>query len=228
VDPIGKRLDVTTKRLGASVTAVVVGVFDSTHAPTGGAGRVYTAQGSHWRKDVYLIRTRGPGTAFIPVVRQMARATIPDVPIYRIATLEQIARQERNDVMLLSATASGAGLLALLLASIGIYGVVALAVRQRHREIGIRVALGARPRQVIAMFFTSGLRLSVVGIALGLPLSVVALYLLASNLGGTLPINMPLVGVAIALIVVAVASLATWIPARRAAGVDPLVAIRIE
>ena len=227
-DPIGKRLDVTTKRLGTSVlTAVVVGVFDSTHAPTGGAGRVYTAQGAHWRKDVYLIRTRGPGTAFIPVVRQMARATIPDIPLYRIATIEQVARQERNDVLLLSATASGGGLLALLLASIGIYGVVGLAVRQRNREIGIRIALGARPGQVIGMFFTSGLRLSALGMALGLPLSVVALYLLASKVG-KLPINVPLIGLGIAVVVMAIASLATWLPARRAAGVDPLIAIRVE
>jgi ABC-type antimicrobial peptide transport system permease subunit len=81
---------------------------------------------------------------------------------------------------------------------------------------------------VIAMFFGSGLRLSVLGIALGLPLSVVALYLLASNIGGGLSLNMPLTGLAIAAVVVAVASLATWIPARRAAGVDPLVAIRVE
>ena len=157
----------------------------------------------------------------------MARATIPDIPLYRIATLEQVARQERNDVLLLSATASGGGLLALLLASIGIYGVIGLAVRQRNREIGIRIALGARPGQVIGMFFTSGLRLSALGMALGLPLSVVALYLLASKVG-KLPINVPLIGLAIAVVVMAIASLATWLPARRAAGVDPLIAIRVE
>jgi putative ABC transport system permease protein len=228
VDPIGKRLDVASKRLAANTTAVVVGVFDSARATTRGAGRVYTAQGGHWRKDVYLIRTRGAGTAIVPVVRRLARAAIPDVPLYRIVTIEQLARQERNDVMLLSATGSGGGLLALLLASIGIYGVVALSVRQRYREIGVRIALGARPRQVITMFFVSGLRLSVVGIVLGLPLSVIALHELSSSVGGELPVNMPVVGVAIAVIVVAVASLATWIPARRAARVDPLVAIRVE
>jgi len=228
VDPIGKRLEVASRRLTGGTTAVVVGVFDTTRVPTRGAGRVYTAHGARWRKDAYLIRMRGPGTAIVPSVRQLARAAIPDIPIYRIATLEQIARRERRDVMLVSASASGGGLLALLLASIGLYGVVALAVRQRHREIGIRVALGARPRQVITMFFASGLRLSVLGIVLGLPLSVVALHLLTSSFGERVPLNLPLVGAAIAAVVIAVASLATWIPARRAAGVDPLVAIRVE
>ena len=132
--------------------------------------------------------------------------------------------------MVISSTAAGGGLLALLLASIGLYGVIALAVRQRHREIGIRVALGARPQQVIAMFFASGLRLSVVGIALGLPLSIAAVQLLMSNIAVRYLDTRWLVGggVVIAALVVAVASLATWIPARRAAGVDPLLAIRVE
>ena len=228
VDPIGKRLDVTSPRLNASMTAVVVGVFDAALVPTRGAGRVYTAHGARWAKHAYLVRTRGPGTAIVPSVRQLALAAVPDIPIYRIATIEQLARAERRDVMLLSASASGGGLLALLLASIGLYGVVALAVRQRHREIGIRVALGARPRQVVVMFFASGLRLSVLGIILGLPFSVVVLHQLTPIIAEQLPVNLPLVGAVIAVAVIGVASLATWIPARRATHVDPLVAIRVE
>jgi predicted permease len=228
VDPIGKRLEVTSQRFTKAITAVVVGVFDTTRVPTRGASRVFTANGARWRKDTFLVRTQGPGTAIVPTVRQLVRAAIPDIPIYRIATLEQIARQERHDVMMVGASASGGGLLALLLASIGLYGVVALAVTQRHREIGIRVALGARPRQVIAMFFASGVRLSLVGLGLGLPFSVAALYALASSFVDTVPINMLLVAAGIAVVVIGVASLATWIPARRAAGVDPLIAMRVE
>ena len=230
-DPVGKRLELTSSRgPTGGMTAVIVGVFDTSRVPTRGAGRVYTAHGARWRKDAYLIRTRGPGTAIVPSVRQLAQAAIPDIPIYSIATLEQIARRDRRDVMLVSASASGGGLLALLLASIGLYGVIALAVRQRYREIGVRVALGARPRQVITMFFTSGLRLSVLGIVLGLPLSVMTLHLLLSRFAGRWSNNMWLVGAAVvvAAVVIAVAALATWIPARRAAAVDPLVAIRVE
>jgi predicted permease len=230
-DPIGKRLEMTSRRYKEEQrAAVVVGVFDTTSAPFRGAGRVYTADGSRWRKDVYLVRTRGPGAIVIPAIRQLTRTELPDVPIYGngVATLAQLDLIERSEVMQISAGATAGGLVALLLASIGLYGVVALAVRQRHREIGVRVALGARPQQVIGMFFLSGVRLSMVGIVLGLPLSVLALYLLASQFAESMPLNMPIVGLAIALTVVAVASLASWIPARRAAVVDPLVAMRAE
>ena len=231
-DPIGRRLELTSRQnqQQAARSAIVVGVFDTTGTPIRGAGRVYTAQGARWRRDTYLVRTTGPGTATIPAIRQLVRTTVPDIPVYRngIATLEQLDRIERNEVLQISAGVAGGGVLALLLASIGLYGVVALAVRQRHREIGVRVALGARPGQVIRIFFMSGVRLSIVGLALGLPLSVVALYLIASSFADYVPLNMPLVGVGIALVVVGVASLASWIPARRAAVVDPVVAIRTE
>jgi putative ABC transport system permease protein len=230
-DPIGKRLEMTSpQNRQERRTAVVVGVFDTTGTPLRGPGRVYTANGADWRKDSYLVRTRGPGTAVIPTLTTLARTTIPDIPVNEngIATLEQLDRIERNDVLRVSAAATAGGIVALLLASIGLYGVVALGVRQRHREIGVRVALGARPGQVIAMFFMTGVRLSLVGVVLGLPLSVVALYLIATQFSQQVPLNMPVIGLAIAVAVVAVAALASWIPARRAAVVDPLVAIRAE
>jgi predicted permease len=224
-DPIGRRLEMWSGSSG-----VVVGVFDTSHVAVHGANRAFTAHGGGWWKNSYLIRTRGPGTSIIPSVRQIVYSTIPDIQIYGIATLEQKSREGRRDVMVISSTAAGGGLLALLLASIGLYGVIALAVRQRHREIGIRVALGARPQQVIGMFFAGGLRLSVLGIALGLPLSVAAVHLLMSNIAARYLDTRWLIGggAVVAAVVVAVASLATWIPARRAAGVDPLIAIRVE
>lgn len=230
-DPVGRRLAVTPRASSSGRrTAVVVGVFDTAHVPVRGAGRVYTADGARWRKDSYLVRTQGPGADVIPAIRRLVRAEIPDIPIYSrgLLTLEQLARVERNEVLQISAGLSGGGLLALLLASIGLYGVVALAVRQREREIGVRVALGARPRQVVGMFLASGVRLSVLGLFLGLPLSIVALYLIASSFAGQIPLDMPLVGLAIAAVVITVASLASWIPARRAAVVDPLVTMRAE
>jgi predicted permease len=245
-DPIGRHLQLTSVQrpkatiitpadpnrfeASAPMTGVVVGVFDTTGTPLRGEGRIYTAAGARWSRDTYLVRTRGAGTAIMPSIRQLVRTTIPDIPIYGngLATLQQLDDIERRDMLQLSAGATGAGLIALLLASIGLYGVVALAVRQRHREIGVRVALGARPRQVIGLFFLTGVRLSAVGLILGLPLSVVALYLVASKFADYVPLNMPVVGVAIAGVVIGVASLASWIPARRAANVDPLVAIRTE
>jgi predicted permease len=234
VDPIGKRLQVTSRRSGeAARTAIVVGVFDTAQVPLRGAGRVYTANGAAWRKDAYLVRTRGSGAALLPALRQLAQLTVPDIPIYDngIATLEQRSRIERHDLLQISAAAAIGGAVALFLASIGLYGVVALAVRQQQREIGIRVALGARPGRVIMGFFATGLRLSMLGIVLGLPLSAVALNVLTSSISVSMDLLTPgtvMAGAAIAAAVIAVASIASWIPARRAARVDPLVAIRAE
>ena len=105
--------------------------------------------------------------------------------------------------------------------------MVALALGQRRREIGVRVALGARPQQVVRMLFGSGLRLSLAGLVLGLPLSAVALQVAQTQLQ-LLDVSIPLVGAAIALLVIGVASVATWFPARRAALVDPVIALRTE
>jgi predicted permease len=229
-DPIGRRMEVPASGAGPGLRAVVVGVFDTTHAAARGAVRIYTAHAQFWWKNLYLIRTRGPGSSIIPSVRQIVHASLPDIQVYGLRTLGQIGREDRRDIVMVSSMAAGGGALALLLASIGLYGVVALGVRQRNREIGIRVALGARPRQVIAMFFASGLRVSVLGLLLGLPLTVAAMYLIVSRVAVRYLDTSWLVGggAVIAVLVIAVASLATWIPARRAAGVDPLTAIRVE
>ena len=146
----------------------------------------------------------------MPALRQLVQANVPDIPIYNngIATLEQRSRIERRDVLQISAAAAAGGAIALLLASIGLYGVVALAVRQQQREIGIRVALGARPSRVIMGFFASGLRLSLLGIVLGLPLSAVALNVLTSNLSVSMDLLTPgtvMAGAVIAAAVIAVA-----------------------
>jgi predicted permease len=230
-DPVGKRLEMTSRlHSDAHWAGVVVGVFDTTATPLRGTGRVYTASRAGWRKDAYLVKTRGPGTAMIPAIRQLSRTEVPDIPISGegIATLEQLDRIARKGVMQIGAAVTAGGIVTLLLASIGLYGVVALAVRQRHREIGVRVALGALPRQVIGMFFLSGVRLSVLGMVLGLPLSAGAYYYLAGEYPLAIPLNMPIISAGIAVAVVAVAALASWIPSRRAAVVDPLVAIRTE
>ena len=236
VDPVGRRLEVTSRRNErASRTAVVVGVVsDTARKQPRDIPRIYTADSARWGKNTFLVRTLGPGSTLVPEIRRLAQTTIPDLPIYRngLATLQELVRRERRDVLQITAGAAGGGLLALLLASIGLYGVVALAVRQRYREIGIRVALGARPRQVIAMFFTSGLRLCVVGILLGLPLSLAGLNAIVAGTPGVevdlLSRVTLMLGAAIAGAVIAVASLASWVPARRAALVDPLDAIRVE
>lgn len=226
-DAIGKRFDRQVDARGTPRRYVVAGVYDSRQELARGSQPVVYAPISAEPAVGYLIRTAGPGAGMIGQVRSTIRTEIPQIPIGVLTTLGEAYRVERAEVLTATGAAGGSGLLALVLASIGLHGVVALALGQRRREIGVRVALGARPQQVVRMLFGSGLRLSLAGLVLGLPLSAVALQVAQTQL--QLPdVSIPLVGAAIALLVVGVASAATWFPARRAASVDPVVALRTE
>ena len=149
------------------------------------------------------------------------------MPISRAQTLAQRETEFRRDVLRTSSAVAGGGLLALLLSAIGLYAVVSFAVGQRTREIGIRTALGARQTEVVRMFFISGLGLSALGLLLGLPLSMIVTRVIVTTLNWPLT-SSPLLGIAIGAVVLAVASIAVWIPARRASTIDPLVALRSE
>jgi predicted permease len=225
-----------------SIALTVVGVYDA--APTlpmmswsGGqvrgsasaaATRVFTARGKHWRHDRVLVRTRGPAAPFMPELRKLIRLRAPAIPMSML-TFAQENDRRYADMLQSAALAGGAGLLALLLASLGLYGVVSLAIRQRTREIGIRIAVGAAPMRVARMFLASGVRASLFALALGLPLSVVALKIgLAQGVVIAPQVNPYVIGTAIALLLIAVASLASWVPARRAARVDPATTLRVE
>jgi len=223
-----------------SITMTVVGVYDATSsAPgmtwNGGAARgdkpvrVYTARGKQWRHDRVLVRTRGPAAPFEPELQRFVRARAPSLPVTSMMTLAQSDERDYRDMLQQTGLAGAGGVLAMLLASLGLYGIVSLAVRQRTREIGIRIALGAQPMQVARMFLASGVRVSVAALALGLPLSVVALEI-GLNQGIVIApeVNPYLIGIAIALLLLAVAAAATWIPARRAARVEPATTLRVE
>jgi putative ABC transport system permease protein len=144
-------------------------------------------------------------------------------------TLEQVDARAYRSALQVAGLAGAGGALALLLASLGLYGVISLAVRQRTREIGVRIAIGARPMEVARMFLASGVRASLVALALGLPLSIAALRIGMSQGAVIAPkVNPYLIGVVIAPVLLAVASAATWVPARRAALVDPARTLRVE
>ena len=117
--------------------------------------------------------------------------------------------------------------LALLLASIGIYGVMSLSVRERTSEIGIRMALGAQASAVLSLVLRQGLTLSAFGVSLGLAIGLAGSRVLSSALFETPPTD-PVVFGSAAVILIAVAAVASWLPARRASRVDPLVALRHE
>jgi ABC-type antimicrobial peptide transport system permease subunit len=188
---------------------------------------VYTADGAHWRGDALLVRTRAPAQPLVPALRRLVRAEAPELPVGSLGTLADLDREAQREVMRIAGGAAAVGVLALGLASIGLYALVALTVGQRTREIGVRLALGGSPRRVAGTFFASGLRLALVALLVGLPVSVLALKVVLSRVIAP-AVSLPAVGGGIALAVLAVAAAATWLPARRAASLDPLRALRTE
>jgi len=241
-NPVGQLLSSPSLRGSTqdSIAMRVVGVYDSRVTVPGmqwaGAAsrsvipyRVYTAYGKAWQKNRLLIRTRGPAAGHLPGLQRFAIAEAPQLPLSSIQTLQQVDEQERRVTLRISLLAALGAAIALALASLGLYGVVALAVRQRTREIGIRIALGAEPMRVARMFLASGMRSAAIGLVIGLPVTIAALQLLIAQGEMRMPATLPLrIGAVVAALLLTVAAIATWIPARRAALVDPGKTLRAE
>jgi putative ABC transport system permease protein len=176
---------------------------------------------------VVSIRTAGDPLAMTAVLRDKVRALDPAKPLYNVGTLSGWIQQSASGSKL-NATLLGlfAGL-ALVLGAVGIYGVVAYSVSSRTTEIGVRMALGARSAVVLRMILRQGLRLASAGVVLGLLAAFGAERVLASLLVGV-EARDPLTFAGVPLILLAVALLASYLPARRATQVDPASALRAE
>jgi putative ABC transport system permease protein len=174
-----------------------------------------------------VVRSAGDPGALIAPVRTMFRGLDPNLALYRLETLDQSLTRAVDKQRAASGMLGVFGGLALLLAALGMYGVTAHGVTLRTREIGIRVSLGARTSDVLSLFVGEGLRLSVIGVVIGLVASVAVSRLLAAFLFG-LSATDSLTFVAGALLLCGVAALASFIPARRAARIDPMVALRYD
>jgi ABC-type antimicrobial peptide transport system permease subunit len=174
-----------------------------------------------------VLRTKNDPAAVTAAAREAIHSIDPDLPLANIATLATIVDdtviQQRFTMYVIGAF----GALALVLASIGMYGVISYSTLQRTQEIGIRLALGAQRRSVMAMVLAHGGRLAALGIAMGLVCALALGRTLASFLYGVQPAD-PVTFVAVALLLSAVALLACYLPARRAMRVDPTVALRYE
>jgi putative ABC transport system permease protein len=175
----------------------------------------------------FALRTKADPASVTASARNAIYSIDRDVPIAKVATLETLLdasmTQSRFTMLLLGAF----GILALVLASVGIYGVISCAVAQRTREFGIRMALGAQPAGVFGMILGQGIRLAGLGIFLGLAASAVITRVMASLLFGVQPID-PLTFVAVPLLLIGVVIAACYLPARQAMRVDPMVALRHE
>ena len=173
------------------------------------------------------LRTGGDPAALAPLLRTTLRALDPDVPLSGVATMEQLTAESvatrRFNTLLLAIFSS----LALVLAIVGIYGVMSYSVSQRRQEVGIRMALGAHASQVVRLVLREAMTLAGIGIAIGVAISIAVTRLLGTLLFEVSATDVTTFTVT-AAILASVALAASYIPARRAAGVDPLVALRSE
>jgi putative ABC transport system permease protein len=160
-------------------------------------------------------------------VTEQLHALDHNLPVFGVQTLGQYRYDRTAESRLGSGLLAFVGALALILACLGVYSMIAFSVGQRTREIGVRIALGAAQLQVVSLFLREGVRLTMVGVGAGLFLSAIAVKLLSSMFLGVGLID-SLAFIVVALILSAVAGLASWVPARRAALVDPMVALRSE
>jgi len=174
-----------------------------------------------------VVRGASERSSLISAVRGVVKDLDRDQPVYGVASMEQLLSRStaprRFNMTLLAVFAA----LALILAGVGVYGVMAYAVTERTREIGIRMALGAQTSDALKLVIRQGMRMTLIGVALGLMGAFALTWLMKSLLFDVKPTD-PMTFIVIALLLTVVALLACWIPARRAAKVDPIVALRCE
>src|SRR5262245_10034632 len=174
-----------------------------------------------------VVRTAVDPASVIPAVRHAIRSVDKNQPLVRIRTMEDIIDRQLSNPTQSKVLLGVFSVLALLLASVGLYGVLSYAVTQRTNEIGVRMVLGATSKEILLSFGRRGLALTFTGLAIGLVLSAIAARLMTNLLYGFRPDYVPTATVA-ALILLTVAALASLVPARRASRVDPIVVLKQE
>ena len=184
-----------------------------------------------YQGDVTLVvRSSGPTEALVPAIHDVFRKLDPDLPLYAISTMNQQMTTSATGLMpyrIGAAFAAGQGLIALFLAGLGIFGLVSFNVTRRTREIGIRMALGATRAGVMRLVARESLALTLVGLVVGLGLSIVFGRMISGLLYEVSPTD-SVVFTAVAAVVLGSTLLACWLPARRATKIDPMTALRCE
>jgi len=231
-DPVGHRISKYGEGTGeAPVWRTIVGVVRHV-AKYGLDGRVkdqyYFPAAQRPQRGMFLVvRTTVDPAGMATAARAAVRAVDPDMPVFKVMTMQRVIDDtlvgRRFTAMLLGIFAA----VALVLAAVGLYGVIAYAVSQRTHEIGVRMALGARVEDVVRMVVRQGMRLAAIGLLVGAAAALATTRFLASLLFGVGAAD-PATFVAIPAILALVALLASWLPARRAARVDPMTALRDE
>jgi len=228
-DPIGKRLTVWRDEKFAREIIGVVGDVKSSRLDAETSAQIYVpyAQDAGWGGLSLAVRTTGEPETLTAAVRGAVLSIDKNQPVYDIKTMDDVLSASVANNRLVVLLFGLFALLALLLATVGIYGVMSYSVAQRTHEIGIRMALGAQPSDVLRLILRQGLALTLAGVGLGLAGSFALSRLLASQLFGVSATD-PVTFGALSLLLTAVALVACYIPTRRAMKVDPMVALRNE
>jgi predicted permease len=224
-EPIGGRV-----RIGQRTIEIVGVARDGKYSNIAEAPRpfIYLPVQQWYRPDTVLtVKTAGNPTAIVPAVRDTLRSMDPNIPLFDIRTIADHLTIALFVQRMIASLLGALGLLALVLATIGLYGVIAGIVSQRTPEIGMRVALGASRRDIVALILRQGLAMTGIGVAIGLAGAFAATRLFKRLLLGVSTTDaVSFIGTTLLLVIIAV--LATYLPARRAASVDPLAALRYE
>ncbi len=179
------------------------------------------------RQIVFFVRTQGDPDAAISTMRRQAAAIDPNASSFTAAPLAEYNALLLLPLKVAASVLAALGVIAFLLAAVGLYGVMSYAVSQRTREMGIRMALGARPREVLGVVVREGMLLTAGGVSIGVVLALASMRLLANFLVGVSPFD-PLTFIAASLFLAAVAAVASFLPAHRATRIDPFAALRSE
>ncbi len=234
-DPIGRRLSVRSKRDAADPPwCTVVGVIKD--IKSGGLDQpgdphiyrpIYQFRGTRTLSLNVTVRTSLSATGLEPQIRREIQAVDPDLPLFNVRTMNEVIDGSLASRRFSAELVGVFALVALLLASVGIYGLLAYMVGQRSHEIGVRMALGAMPSTIGTMVVSRGAALAGTGVAIGLIVSGIMAPVMSSVLYGVRPLD-PQVFIAVPVILMAVVLVASYIPAWRAASVNPIVALRRE
>ncbi|MCW5558262.1 MAG: ABC transporter permease, partial [Verrucomicrobiae bacterium] len=238
-DPLGKQVSMaatpgplgSTDGYGVPEWCEIIGVVGDVKSlgmPPEAVPEIYR---SYWQfpmqSPTLVARATGDPAALAAAIRRSVKEVIPSLPEPKIRRMTERLSESVAQPRFESALLGLFGALALFLAACGLYGVLACSVVQRRREIGVRLALGAQRRDVLALVLREGMRLVLIGLGTGLLVSLALTRVLRRLLYGVTPTD-PLTLAGVAALLVAVALLACWLPARRAAKVDPMEALRTE
>jgi predicted permease len=226
-DPLGRRVRFGKDRSKAWLTVVgIVRDIKNDGLDIDGVPHIFVSAYQDPNKQVSVVlRTSLPASLLEPQIRQVIQSIDPSLPVFNVVSMDEILDRSLASRRFSADLVCGFAGLAVLLASIGIYGLLAYTVGQRSREIGLRMALGAGRDDILKMFLGKGVALAGAGIVAGVVVSASAASVMASLLYGVRPHD-PAVFVIVPLLLFVVAVLASYLPARRATKVDPIVALR--